>query len=166
MISEVRDGNGKSRRSKNKRGSKEDSPKSTAVNAGFRSSRLGQQKPPSKGNRDELSSLNKILDQICQIHSTPNKPANHTHRECWVFKQSGKLNAEHKGQDTPSEDKDEPRKQSTGEQKKFPLEVKTVNVLHVIKGREAAPLEEHAPGPITAELCHWSSQPITFDHRY
>ena len=40
-------------------------PKSTEVNAGFRSSRSGQQKPPSKGNKDELSSLNKILDQIC-----------------------------------------------------------------------------------------------------
>ena len=34
---------------------------------------------------------------------TPGKPANHTHRECWVFKQSGKLNAVHKGEDTPSE---------------------------------------------------------------
>ena len=72
---------------------------------------------PSKGNRDELSSLNKILDKICQIHNTPDKPANHTHRECWVFKQSGKLNVEHKGQDTPSEDEDEPHKQSTREQK-------------------------------------------------
>ena len=130
--SEVRDGNGKPRRSKNKRRNKEDSSKNTTE---FRSSRPGQQKLPSKGNRDELSSLNKILDKICQIHSTPDKPANHTHRECWVFKQSGKLNAEHKGQDTPSEDEDEPRKQSTGEQKKFPPEVKTVNVLHVIKGR-------------------------------
>ena len=70
--SEVRDGNGKSRRSKNnKRQNKEDSPKSTTVNVGFRSSRPGQQKPPSKGAKDELSSLNKILDQICQIHSTP-----------------------------------------------------------------------------------------------
>ena len=135
--SEVRDENGKSRRSKNnKRWNKEDSPKSMVVNAGFRSSQRGQQKPPSKGNRDELSSLNKILDQICQIHSTPDKPTNHTHRECWVFKQSGKLNAEHKGQDTPSEDEDEPRKQSTGEQKKFPPEVKTVNVLHVTKGEK------------------------------
>ena len=95
--SDVRDGNGKPRRGKEQRWTKGNSPKSTAVNAGFRSSRPGQQKPPSKGNRDELSSLNKILDQICHIHSTPDKPANHTHRECWVFKQSGKLNAEHKG---------------------------------------------------------------------
>ena len=107
--SEVRDGNGKSRRSKNKCRNKEENTKSTAVNAGFKSSRPGQQKPPSKGARDELSSLNKILDQICHIHNTPDKPANHTHRECWVFK----INAELKGKDTPSEDEDEPRKQST-----------------------------------------------------
>ena len=34
------------------------------------------------------------------------------------------------------------------------------------KGRnKAALLETHAPGPITVEFCHWSSQPITFDHR-
>ena len=71
----------KLRRSKNKRRNKEDSPKSTTVNTGFKSSRPGQQKPPSKEARDELSSLNKILDQICQIHSTPGKPANHTHRD-------------------------------------------------------------------------------------
>ena len=67
-------------------------------------------KLPLKDNSDELSNFNKILDKICQIHSTPGKPANHTHRDCWVFKQSGKLNAEHKGLDTPSEDDDEPHK--------------------------------------------------------
>ena len=50
--------------------------------------------------------------------------------------QSGKLNAVHKGEDAPSEDEDEPLKQDTGEQKKFPLEVKTVNVLHVIKEKK------------------------------
>ena len=89
--SEVRDGNGKPRRSKDQRRTKGNSPKSTTVNAGFKSSRQNNKKPPSKGARDELSSLNNILDKICQIHSTPDKPANHTHRECWVFKQSGKL---------------------------------------------------------------------------
>ena len=61
-----------------------------------------------KDDSDELSNLNKILDKICQIQSTPGRPANHTHRDCWVFKQSGKLNAEHKGLDTPSEDDDAP----------------------------------------------------------
>ena len=69
--SEVRDGNGKSRRnSNNKCQNKEDNTKSTTVNAGFKSSQPSKQKPPSKGARDELSSLNKILDQVCQIHST------------------------------------------------------------------------------------------------
>ena len=105
------------------------------VNAGFRGSRPGQRKKPFKGSREGQSGLNKILDKPCQIHGTPHKPANHTHRECWVFKQAGKLNAEHKGEETPSKDEDEPRQQSAGGQKKFPPEVKTVNVIHVTKGR-------------------------------
>ena len=95
--SEVRDGNGKPRRSKSKRRNKQDNLDNTAVNAGFRGSRPGQGKKPFKGSRDGPSSLNKILDKLCQIHGTSDKPANHTHRECWVFKQAGKLNAEHKG---------------------------------------------------------------------
>ena len=69
--SEVRDGNGKPRRSKNKRRNKEDSPDNAVVNAGFRGSRLGQRKKPFKGSRDGPSSLNKILDKLCQIHGTP-----------------------------------------------------------------------------------------------
>ena len=112
---EVRDGNGKPRRSKRKRRDNEDSPDNTAVNAGFRGSRPGQRKKPFKGSRDGPSNLNKILDKLCQIHGTSDKPANHTHRECWVFKQAGKLKSEHKGRDTPSEDEDEPRQQSIGE---------------------------------------------------
>ena len=135
-----------------------------AVNAGFKSSWPGQ-KPPTKGTRDEPSSLNKILDQVCQIHSTPSKPANYTHRECWVLKQSDKLNTVHKGEDTPSEDEDEPPKQDTGEQKKFPPEVKTVNVLHMIKGKNnAAPPGKYTQVPVTAKSCQWSSQLIIFDH--
>ena len=90
---------------------------------------------PPKEDRDELSNLNKILDKICQIHSTPGRPANHSHRDCWVFKQSDKLNAEHKGLNTPREDDNAPNEQITGEQKKFPQEVKTVNLLHVTKGK-------------------------------
>ena len=96
---EVRDGNGKPRRNKNKRQNKEGSPDNTAVNARFRGSRAGQRKNPFKGNREGQSGLNKILDKLCQIHGTPDKPANHTHRECWVFKQAGKLNVEHKGEE-------------------------------------------------------------------
>ena len=108
--SELRDGNGKPRRNKEQRRIKDNSPMSTAVNAGFKSSRQNHKKPPPKDDRDELSNLNKILDKICQIHSTLGRPANHTHRDCWVFKQSGKLNAEQKGLDTPSEDDDAPHK--------------------------------------------------------
>ena len=53
-----------------------------------------------------------------------------------------------------------------GEQKKFPPEVKTVNVLHVIKGKNNAALPgKYTQVPVTAKSCHWSSQPITFDHR-
>ena len=87
--SEVRDGNGKSRCNKNKRRNKEGSPDNTAVNARFMGSRLGQWKKPFKASKDGPSSLNKILDKLCQIHGTSDKPANHTHKECWVFKQAG-----------------------------------------------------------------------------
>ena len=85
---EGRDGNGKPRRNKNKRQNKEGSPDNTVVNAGFRGSQPGQRKKPFKGSRDGPSSLNKILDRLCQIHGTPEKPTNHTNRECWVFKQA------------------------------------------------------------------------------
>src|SRR3954463_10400588 len=44
--SEIRDGNGKPRRSKDQRRNKGSSPKSTTVNAGFKSSRQNQKKPP------------------------------------------------------------------------------------------------------------------------
>ena len=74
--SEIRDGNGKSRRRKDQRRNKENGPNSTAVNAGFKSSRPNNKTLPLKDNSDELSNLNKILDRICQIHSTPGKPAN------------------------------------------------------------------------------------------
>ena len=117
--SEVRDGNGKPQRNKNKRRNNEDSSDNTTVNTGFRGSLPAQRKKPFKGNKDGPSSLKKILDKLCQIHGTPEKPANHTNRECWVFKQADKLNAEHKGRETPSEDEDEPRQPNTGGRKSF-----------------------------------------------
>src|SRR3954469_3952611 len=160
--SETRDGNGKPRCNKDRRRTKENSPKNTAVNAGFKSSRQNQKKQRLQDNRDDLSNLNKILDKTCQIHSTPGKPANHTHRDCWVFKQSGRLNAEHKGLDTPSEDDDESQKQSTRKQKNFPQEVKRVNLLHITK--RAAPIKVGAIRPIPKESRHWLSKPIIFDH--
>ena len=106
---------------------------------------------------------------MCQIQGTPEKPANHTHRECWVFKQAGKLNAEHKGRETPSEDEDEPRQPNTGGQKKFPLEVKIVNMIHadhIPKRRhERALRDTHAVEPVAPKLNPWSAYPITFDRR-
>ena len=152
--SETRDGNGKPRRNKDRHQTKEKSPKSTVVNAGFKSSRQNQKKPPLQDNRDDLSNLNKILDRICQIHNTPGKPANHTHRDCWVFKQSGRLNAEHKGLDTPSES-EKTQKQRSGNQKTFPLEVKTVNSLHVITRSATPAIPGHRPQ--TGDRTHQNS---------
>ena len=152
--SDLRDGNGKSRRRKDQRRNKENGPNSTAVNAGFKSSQLNKTLP-LKDNSDELSNLNKILDRLCQIHSTSGKPTNHTHRDCWVFKQSGRLNAERKGLDTPSEDDDEPHKQNVGKQKTFPLEVKTVNSLHVITRSAAPAIPGHRPQ--TGDRTHQNS---------
>ena len=79
--SEIRDGNGKPRHTKHKRRNNNSS-NSTAVNAGFRGSRPGQGKKPFKDNKEGPSGLNKVLDRLCQIHGTFDKPANHTHREC------------------------------------------------------------------------------------
>ena len=138
-----------------------------AVNAGFRGSQPGQRKKPFKGSRDGPSSLNKILDRLCQIHGTSDKPANHTNRECWVFRQASKLNAEHKGRETPNEDEDEPRQQSTGGQKKFPPEVKTVNMIYVThipkRTRKRALRDVYAVEPVSPKFNPWSACPITFD---
>ena len=158
--SEIRDGNGKPRHNKHKRRSNEESLDSTAVNAGFRGSRHGQRKKPFKGSKEGPSGLNKVLDRLCQIHGTSEKPTNHTHRECWVFKQSSKLNAEHKWRETPSEDEDEPRQPNTGGQKKFPPEVKTVNMIyatHIPKSRRKCALRNvYAMEPVAPKFNHWS----------
>ena len=118
--SEIRDGNGKPRRNKNN--SRNDNERScdTAVNAGFSNPKPGQRKKPFKANQDEPSNLDRILDRPCQIHGHPNKPANHTNRNCWVFKQAGKLNAEHKGRKPPGDRDDrEVHQRNTGGQKQF-----------------------------------------------
>ena len=83
---DTKDHNGRSRRSKIKCHINGDDKEDTAVNAGFRGSKPGQRKKPFKGNRDDPSNLDKILDQPCQIHGTPDKPVNHSNRNCWVFK--------------------------------------------------------------------------------
>src|SRR4051812_44645309 len=57
-----------------------------------------------KRNNPGLSSLDRILNRPCQIHGTPDKPANHTNISCWVFKQAVKINAENKEKGAQSED--------------------------------------------------------------
>ena len=94
--SEARNNSGKPRRNRHKRRNNGDNTDDTAVNAGFNGSKSGQRKKPFKRNNPGSSSLDRILDRSCQIHGTPDKPANHTNRECWVFKQAGELNAENK----------------------------------------------------------------------
>ena len=119
--SDVRDSNGKPRRNRHKRRSNNENTEDTTVNTGFSGSKPGQRKKPFKGNKDCPSSLDRILDWPCQIHGTPDKPANHSNRNCWIFKQAGKVNVEHKGKGPPSKDDDEePCQPNTGGQKEFP----------------------------------------------
>ena len=119
--SEVKNSNDKLRRSRHKRRSNGDNSDDTTVNAGFSGSKSGQRKKPFKRSNPGSSSLGRILNRPCQIHGTPDKPANHTNRSCWVFKQAGNLHTEDKEKGSPSEDDDEePRPPNTGGQKKFP----------------------------------------------
>ena len=112
--SDTKDANGRQRRNRPKRRSNDDNTEDTTVNAGFRDSRSGQRKKPFKRSTPDPSSLDRILDRSCQIHGTPDKPANHTNRECWVFKQASKLNAENKDKGLHSDDEEEPRPLNTG----------------------------------------------------
>src|SRR5215216_4737788 len=84
--SKARDGNGRPRHNKHKCRSNNENTEDTAVNARFSGSKSGQRKKPLKGNKDGPSSLDKILDRPCKINATPDKPANHSNINCWVFK--------------------------------------------------------------------------------
>ena len=115
--SDTRDSSGRSRCNKQKCRINGDNAEDTAVNAGFRGSKSGQQKKPFKRNPRGPSSLDRILDRLCQIHGTPERPANHTNRDCWVFKQAGKLCAENKDKGLHSDDEEEPRLPNNSGQK-------------------------------------------------
>ena len=115
-----KDNNGRSHRNKHKRRINGDNTEDTAVNAGFRGSKPGQRKKPFKRNPPGPSSLDRILDRSCQIHGTPEQPANHTNRDCWVFKQAGKLSAETRDKGLHSDDEEEPRPPNNRGQKGFP----------------------------------------------
>ena len=72
--SDTKDGNSRSRRNKHKRHINSDNTKDTTVNARFKGSKPGQRKKPFKRSTLGPSSLDRILDRSCQIHSTPDKP--------------------------------------------------------------------------------------------
>ena len=118
--SDVRDNNGKPRRNRHKRRNNGDNTEDMAVNARFSGSKSGQWKKPFKRNNRGPSSLDRILERSCQIHGTPDKPANHTNRDCWVLKHAGKINTENKDKGLHSDDDEEPRRPNMGGQKKFP----------------------------------------------
>ena len=64
--------------------------------------------------------MDPILDRLCQIHGTPDKPANHTNKNCWVFKQAGKLIAENKDKGPHSDDEEEPGRRTTEDRRDSP----------------------------------------------
>ena len=77
-------------------------------------------KKPFKRSTPGPSSLDRILDRSCQIHGTPDKPANHTNRDCWVFKQAGKLNAENRDKGLHSDEDEEPRPSNNRDRRASP----------------------------------------------
>ena len=90
----------------------------------------------------------------------PDKPANHTNRECWVFKQAGKLNAENKDKGLHCDDEEAPRPPNTGGQKGFPPQVKTVNMIYAThipkRERKHALRDVYAMEPVAPKFNPWS----------
>ena len=87
-----------------------------------------------------------------------------------VFKQAGKLNAEHKGKGPPSDsDDEETRQRNTGGQKQFPPKVTTVNmvyVMHIPTGeRKRALRDAYAIEPVAPKFSQWAACPISFDRK-
>ena len=118
--SDVRDNNGKLRCKRHKRQNNNDNTEDTTVNAGFSGSKSGQRKKPFKRNNQGPSSLDRILERSCQIHGTSDKPANHTNRDCWVFKQAGKVNTKNKAKGLHTDDDDEPQRPNMGDKRNSP----------------------------------------------
>ena len=122
---EAKNSKDKSRCNRYKRRNNNDNIEDMTVNAGFSGSKSGQWKKPFKKNNSGSSSLDRILDRPCQIHGTPDKPDNHTNRDCRVFKQAGKLNAENRENGSQSKDDDEePWQPTQGDKRSFPLRSK------------------------------------------
>ena len=118
--SDAKDSNSRPRRSRHKRRNNGDNTEDTTINAGFSGSKSGQRKKPFKRNPRGPSSLDQILDRLCQIHGTPEEPANNTNRDCSVFKQAGRLSADNEDKGLHSDDDEEPRLPNNNGQKGFP----------------------------------------------
>ena len=82
-----------------------------------------------------------------------------------MFKHAGKLNAENKEKGLHSDDEEESRPPNTGGQKKFPPQVKMVNMIyatHIPKQeRKRALRDVYAMEPVAPKFNPWSSCPIT-----
>ena len=102
--------------------------------------------------------MDRILDRSCQIQGTPDKPANHTNRECWVFKQAGKLNAKNKDKGSHSDDEEEPRQPNTEGLKRFPPQVRMVNMIYATyipkRERKRALRDVYALEPVEIGRAH------------
>ena len=102
--------------------------------------------------------MDRILDRLCQIHGTPEKPANHTNRDCWVFKQAGKLNAENEDKGLYSDNDEEPRPPNNSGQKGFPPQVRTVNMIYAThipkRERKRALRDVYAMEPVAQSSTH------------
>ena len=113
--------------------------------------------------------MDRILDRPCQIHGTPDKPANHTNRSYWVFKQAGKINAENKDKGLHSDDDEEPRRPNMGGTEEVSPQVKILSMIYVThipkRERKRALRDVYAIEPVAPKFNPWSSCQITFDRR-
>ena len=79
------------------------------------------------------------------------------------------MNAENKDKGLHSDDKEDPRPPNTGGQKRFPPQVKTVNMIyatHILKRERKRELRDvYAMEPVAPKFNPWSSCPITVDRR-
>ena len=81
-----------------------------------------------------------------------------------MFKRAGKLNVENKEKGSQSEDDDEePRQPNIGGQKKFPPQVKTVNMIYAThipkRERKRALRDVYAMEPVAPKFSPWSDDP-------
>ena len=90
-------------------------------------------------------------------------------RDCWVFKQAGKLIAENNDKGLHSDDEEETRPPNNRGQKGFPPQVRTVNMIYAThipkRERKHALRDVYAMEPVAPKFNPWSSCPITFDRR-